>query len=609
MTKEDFKEIAKTLPRQPGIYQFIDKDDKVLYIGKAKNLKNRVTSYFNSQRHQMNKTRVMLKHAKRIDLTVVDSESDAYLLENTLIKKYQPRYNVDLKDGKSYTYLCVKNERFPRVFFTRKLIKDGSTYFGPYTSKWRARVLLDLIKDLFPLRTCNYYLSDQNIQGDKFKVCLEYHIKNCNGPCVGLEDEAAYNERIHQVKNILRGHFKPVRQHLLHNMQLASENLDFEKAQRWKNKMIAFENYQGKSAVASLHIKDVDVFSIDVENNLALVHYMKVVNGSLLNTYVAEMQLKIAEDHEDLLGQAIPHIRNKFSSQAREIILPMKVTLADDQIQVIVPQRGDKRKLLELSSKNLALYKLQRKKEELNRKNRQSPVERILRTLSSDLQMEELPYHIECFDNSNIQGSHPVAACVVFKNAKAAKKDYRHYNIKTVEGPDDFASMEEVVFRRYRRLLEEDEPLPQLVIIDGGKGQLNSAVKSLKVLGLDQKITIIGIAKRLEEIFFPGDSLPLYINKKSESLKLIQQLRNEAHRFAITFHRQKRSQNFTKSELLTIPGIGNKTSEKLLSHFKSVKRIRKANQAEIIDVVGVRAAQKIDTYFQMQTGAGVEEEQ
>ncbi len=608
MTKEDFKKIAATLPRQPGIYQFIDKDDKVLYVGKAKNLKNRVTSYFNSQRHQMNKTRVMLKHARRVDLTVVDSESDAFLLENTLIKKYQPRYNVDLKDGKSYTYLCIKNERFPRVFFTRQLIKDGSTYFGPYTSKWRARILLDLIKDLFPLRTCNYLLTDENIQADKFKVCLEYHIKNCHGPCVGLEEEEEYNDRIQQVKNILRGHFKPVREHLLLHMNRAAENLDFEKAQSWKDKMIAFENYQGKSAVASLHIRDVDVFTIDLDENLALVHYMKVVNGSLLNTFVAELELKIAEDPEDLLSYAIPRIREKFNSQAKEVILPMALSFGEDDVQVFVPQRGDKKKLLELSQKNLALFKLQRKKEELNRQNRQTPAERILRTMAQDLQMESLPYHIECFDNSNMQGSHPVAACVVFKNAKPAKKDYRHYNIKTVSGPDDFASMEEVVFRRYRRLLEEDEPLPQLIIIDGGKGQLGSAVKSLKVLGLENKITIIGIAKRLEEIFFPGDSLPLYINKKSESLKLIQQLRNEAHRFAITFHRQKRSQKFTKSELVDIPGIGTKTTQKLLKHFKSVKRIREADEEALIKIIGKNQASKIQAYFRAKDQGHAEEE-
>ncbi len=597
MTKEDFVEIAHTIPPQPGIYQFIDKHEKVLYVGKAKNLKNRVTSYFNSQKHQMNKTRVMLKHARRVDVTVVDTESDAYLLENSLIKKFQPRYNVDLKDGKSYTYLCIKNERYPRVFFTRKLIKDGSTYFGPYTSKWRARVLLDLIKDLFPLRTCNYHLSEENIAAGKFKVCLEYHIKNCHGPCVGLEEEESYRERIQQVKNILRGSFKPVKDHLNREMTKAAADLDFERAQRWKDKMVAFEDYQGKSTVASLSLKDVDVFTVDVDEDVGLVHYMKVINGAIINTHVAELELKIAEEKEDLLSYAIPRIRTKFQSQAPEILVPMDIGYMYEDVTLIVPKRGDKRKLIELSEKNLVLYKHQRRKDEMNRKGRQTPAERILRTLAHDLRMDELAFHIECFDNSNMQGTHPVAACVVFRNAKPAKRDYRHYNIRTVEGANDVASMEEVVFRRYRRLLEEGEDLPQLVIIDGGKGQLSAAVKSLKVLGLDKKITVIGIAKKLEEIYFANDSIPLHINKKSESLKLIQQLRNEAHRFAITFHRQKRSKNFATSELTDIKGIGEKTAQKLLSHFKSVKRLREADMEEVAKVAGKNTAAAIARHF------------
>lgn len=598
MTREDFKKISDTLPRQPGVYQYIDRDEVVLYVGKAKDLRSRLTSYFNSQKHQMNKTRVMLKHAQRIDITVVETESDAFLLENTLIKKFQPRYNVDLKDGKSYTYLCIKNERYPRVFFTRKLYKDGSTYFGPYTSKWRARILLDLIKDLFPLRTCNFHLSESNIADGKFKVCLEYHIKNCYGPCVGLEEESTYLARVDQVKNILKGHFKPVKDHLLREMQLAAEQLDFERAQHWKSKMVAFEDYQSKSTVASTYLRDIDVFSIDVDKDEAMVHYMKVVNGAVINTYVAELTLKIAEDQEDLLAYAVPRIRDKFSSQAPEIVVPIGMTLGtDEEVKIVIPQRGDKKKLLEMSEKNLLLFKMQKRKEQLNRKNKQTHSERILRTMKDDLQMDEFPYHIECFDNSNMQGSYPVASCVVFRNAKPAKRDYRHYNIKTVQGPDDFASMEEVVFRRYRRLLEEEQDLPQLIIIDGGKGQLSSAVKSLKELGVDEKITIIGIAKRLEEIFFPGDSVPLYINKKSESLKLIQQLRNEAHRFAITFHRDKRSQHFTSSELTSIKGIGDKTATKLLTHFKSVKRVKEASEEDLQKLVGKSTASTLRRYF------------
>lgn len=597
MNKEDFLSIADTIPEQPGVYQFIDKKEAVLYVGKAKNLKNRVTSYFNSARQQMNKTRVMLKHAVKVDITVVNSEADAYLLENSLIKKFQPRYNVDLKDGKSYTYLCIKNERFPRVFFTRRLIKDGSTYFGPYTSKWRARVLLDLIKDLFPLRTCNYHLSPDNIENDKFKVCLEYHIKNCHGPCVGLEEEETYLERVAQVKNILKGHFKPVKDHLYTQMNKAASDLDFERAQHWKDKMVAFEDYQSKSTVASVSLSDVDVFSIDLDREEGLIYYMKLVNGAVINTYVAEITLKIAEDPEDLLALAIPWIRQKFSSSTREVIVPMEVELADPNIILTVPQRGDKHKLLEMADKNLALHKLQKRREEMNKKGRVTHAERILKTLQQDLQLDEVPFQIECFDNSNMQGSHPVAACVVFRNAKPAKRDYRHYNIKTVVGPDDFASMEEVVFRRYRRLLEEDEDLPQLVIIDGGKGQLSAAMKSIQRLGLEEKMVVIGIAKRLEEIFFPGDSIPLHINKKSESLKLIQQLRNEAHRFAITFHRQKRSQKFTSTELTDIKGIGKKTAEKLLVHFKSVKRLREASRSTLEGVVGKANAKSIMHHF------------
>lgn len=598
MTKEDFITIADTIPDQPGVYQFIDRNGKVLYVGKAKSLRNRVTSYFNSVKQQMNKTRVMLKHAARVEVTVVDSEADAFLLENTLIKRFQPRYNVDLKDGKSYTYLCIKNEPYPRVFFTRKLIKDGSTYFGPYTSKWRATVLLDLIRDLFPLRTCAYHLSSENIAAGKFKVCLEYHIKNCYGPCVGLEPESTYLERIDQVKNILKGNFKPVRDHLIRQMNKAAGELDFERAQHWKDKMVAFEDYQGKSTVANIHLKDVDVFSVDIDREEGLIYYMKVVNGAVINTYIAEITLKIAEEPEDILAYAIPRIREKFGSITHEIIVPFPVEIADPAITITVPQRGDKHKLLELSDKNLALYKLQKRREEMNKKGRVTHAERIIRTLAQDLQMDELPYHIECFDNSNIQGAHPVAACVVFKNAKPSKKDYRHYNIRTVEGPNDFASMEEVVFRRYRRMLEENEPLPQLVIIDGGKGQLSSAMKSLRQLGLDQRMTVVGIAKRLEEIFFPGDSIPLYINKKSESLKLIQQLRNEAHRFAITFHRQKRSQKFASTELTDIKGIGEKTATRLLTHFKSVKRLREATREEIAGVAGKSAAEAILRHFE-----------
>ncbi len=599
MTTEDYKKIAHTLPKEPGVYRFLDVEDIVLYVGKAKNLKNRLASYFGSRKHQMNKTKTMVKNAHRFEYTIVETETDALLLENTLIKKYQPRYNVMLKDGKSYNYICVKNERFPRVFITRKVFRrDGSTYFGPYTSKTRLKIILELIKTLFPLRTCSYNLSQSNIEKGKFKLCLEYHIKNCMGPCEDLEDEESYNDKIEQIKNILKGNFGMVKRHFKDRMQVHAENLEFEKAQQIKEKLTAFEDYQGKSTVVSTTIKDVDVFSIASDEKNAYVNYLKIVNGAIINTYTQEMVKNLDDDEQDLLTYTIPNLREKFSSIAPEILVPFEVNVPEEDLKVVVPKIGDKRKLVELSQKNVQYFLMQKKKQELTQIRRQTSSERILRTLQEDLQMEELPLHIECFDNSNLQGSYPTSSCVVFKNAKPSKKDYRHYNIKTVEGPNDFASMEEVVHRRYRRLLAEDQTLPQLIVIDGGKGQLSAAVKSLKALGILEKVTVIGIAKRLEEIFFAEDPIPLYINKKSESLKLIQQARNEAHRFAITFHRTKRSQFFTTTELTDIQGIGDKTAEKLLKHFGSVKKIRAAGITAISEVIGLGNAKKIVNYFE-----------
>ena len=597
MTTEDYRQLLPTLPTQPGVYKFLDEQGVILYVGKAKNLKNRISSYFGSKKHQMHKTRVMVKNADRLEFIIVETEADALLLENTLIKRYQPRYNVMLKDGKSYNYICIRNERFPRVYITRKVVKDGSTYFGPYTSKSRLKVILELIKTLFPLRTCTYNLSEENIAQGKFKVCLEYHIKNCLGPCEGLEDEASYNEKIDQVKNMLRGNFGPVKRHFTDQMQRYAEDLEFEKAHQLKDKLAAFEDYQGKSTVVSTTIRDVDVFTIASTDKMAYVNYLKVVNGAIINTYTQEIVKNLDDDEKDILEYTIPELRERFNSIAPEVLLPFRISLPEEDLQLTVPKIGDKRKLVELSEKNATYYKLQQQKEAMSAMRKQTSAERILRTLQEDLQMSEAPLHLECFDNSNIQGSHPVASCVVFKNAKPSKKDYRHFNIKTVEGPNDFASMEEVVFRRYRRLLDEGESLPQLIIIDGGKGQLSAAVKSLQELGILDRVTVIGIAKKLEEIFFPGDSIPLYINKKSESLKLIQQARNEAHRFAITFHRQKRSQNFTATELTGIPGIGAKTADKLLQHFGSVKKVRAALQTELAEVVGPGAAAKVVGYF------------
>ena len=597
MTDKDYKELMPTWPKEPGVYRFLGEEGKVLYVGKAKNLKNRLSSYFGSTKGMAYKTRVMVKHARHIEMTIVETETDALLLENTLIKRFQPPYNVMLKDGKSYSYICIKKERFPRVFITRNVIRDGSVYFGPYTSRGQIKTILELIKNLFPLRTCNYFLSAENIEKKKFKVCLEYHIKNCEGPCVGLETEENYHAKIDQIKNILKGNFGSVKKHFQELMQRYAENLEFEKAQALKEKLSAFEVYQSKSTVVSTTIRDVDIFSIASDEKYAYVNYIKVVNGAIINTYTQEMVKNLDDNEADLLAYVVPELRQKFDSIADEIILPHEIEMAEKEVTQTVPKIGDKKKLLDLSEKNVKFFLLQKKKEAISHTNKQTPTERILKTIQSDLNMKEVPFHIECFDNSNIQGSYPVSSCVVFKNAKPSKKDYRHYNIKTVKGPDDFASMEEVVFRRYRRLLQEGESLPQLVIIDGGKGQLSAAVKSLDVLGITDKVTIIGIAKRLEEIFFPGDSIPLYINKKSESLKVIQQARNEAHRFAITFHRNKRSQNFTKTELEDIPGVGEKTAAKLLKHFGSVKKLRAAGKEELTQVAGTGVAKKIWVYF------------
>ncbi len=535
----------------------------------------------------------MVKNASHLDFTIVETESDALLLENTLIKKFQPRYNVMLKDGKSYTYLCIKKERFPRVFFTRKVVRDGSQYFGPYTSKFRTKQIFELVKNLFPIRTCKLNLTQSNIEKRKFKVCLEYHIGNCLGPCVGLQNEDDYNRSIDQVKNILNGKFKPVKDYIKEEMARLAEELKFEQAAQMKEKLSLFSEYQAKSTVVSQTINDVDVFSIDSNDEWAYINYMKVINGAVINTDTIEVKMNLDTDHSKILSYVIPEIRKKYNSISSELLLSEQIVLAEKELNITVPQRGDKRKLLELSQKNVKYFLLQKKKESLAHVRKQTPAERILKTLQADLSMDDIPYHIECFDNSNIQGTNPTASCVVFKNAKPSKRDYRKFKVKTVEGPDDFASMVEIVYRRYKRLLEEEQSIPQLVIIDGGKGQLSSAMQSIDKLGLRDKITVIGIAKKLEEIYFPEDPIPIYINKKSESLKLIQQARNEAHRFAINYHRDRRSQNFTKSALLDIKGIGKKSTDELLKHFKSVKRIKEATVEEIAEVIGNQKAQLV----------------
>lgn len=602
MKYTDYESIRDTIPTDPGIYQFKADDGTILYVGKAKNIKKRVASYFTNRKDLAYKTRTLVKTADHLEFIIVHNESDALLLENTLIKRHLPRFNVMLKDGKNYTYLCIKNEPFPRVFFTRRLIRDGSTYFGPYTSKARTKIIMDLIRTLFPIRTCSYPLTPENIAKGKFKICLEYHIKRCNGPCEGLEDEATYLDRIHQVSNILKGNFSEVKRHLNAQMEKHVEDLEFEKAHAVKEKLAAFEDYQSKSTVVSTAVTNVDVFSLVHDEQTAFVNYLRIVNGAMIYTNTFEFTMNLDSEPEDILAYAVDRIMERYSSNADEIIVPLAIEVADASLKVTVPKIGDKKKLLDLSMKNAQFFMQQLQQDKATRAKRQTKTERVLTTLQQDLHMDKVPFHIECFDNSNIQGSNPVASCVVFKNAKPSKSDYRKFNIKTVEGPNDFASMKEVVFRRYRRMLDEGTDLPELIVIDGGKGQLNAAVESLQELEILQRVTVIGIAKRLEEIFMPGDPYPVYINKKSESLILIQQIRNEAHRFAITFHRNQRSKNFIRTELTQIPGVGGKTSEKLLKHFLSVQRIKQASLAELERVIGKRPAVRVKQYFGEDTG-------
>ncbi len=586
----------RTLPTDPGVYQFYDATGKILYVGKAKNLKKRVTSYF-TKNHEYGKTRVMVKKIVRIDHIVVPTESDALLLENNLIKKYRPRYNVLLKDDKSYPWICIKNERFPRIFPTRKLIKDGSEYFGPYTSMKTVRTLLDLIKSVYPLRTCNYDLSEAKITAGKYKVCLEYHLGNCKGPCEGLQTAEEYDRQIVDIREIIKGNFKSSLHYFKGQMKALAAEMKFEEAQHIKDKIAVLENYQVKSTIVNPKINNVDVFSIISDEAFAYVNFVQLSHGSIIRSHTMEIKKKLEEKDEDLLQLAIVEIRDRFKSESNEVYLPFKVTV-EPHLKVTVPQLGDKRKIVELSERNAKFFRQERFKQ-ISIIDPDRHTNRIMAQMKKDIRLSEEPRHIECFDNSNIQGSNPVAACVVFKDGKPSKKEYRHYNIKTVAGPDDFASMEEVVFRRYKRLLAEDEPLPQLIVIDGGKGQLSSALKSLDLLGLRGKIAIIGIAKRLEEIYFPEDPIPLYLDKKSESLKIIQQLRNEAHRFGITFHRNKRSKAAINSELESIDGVGEKTAADLLKAFKSVKRIKEASIENLATTVGLVKAKKIyETFHQ-----------
>ncbi|WP_198912891.1 excinuclease ABC subunit UvrC [Tenacibaculum piscium] len=585
----------KTLPTLPGVYQYFDKEEVIIYVGKAKNLKKRVASYF-TKTHENGKTRILVKKIVRIEHIMVDTETDALLLENNLIKKYQPRYNVLLKDDKSYPWLCIKKERFPRVFSTRNYNKDGSEYFGPYTNMKMVQSLLSLIKELYPLRTCSYDLSEQKIATHKYKVCLEYHLGNCKGACEGYQDEENYLEEIKAIRSILKGNFKEILAKFEQKMLDFASEMKFEEAQKIKDKLASLQNYQSKSTIVNPSINNVDVFSIISDETHGYVNFFKVMNGAIVQSYTTEIKKKLAETDTQLLTLFIIETRRRFNSISSQIYLPFDIDLGE-KINVFVPKVGDKKRLVDLSQRNAKYYRMEQFKQ-LKMVNPERHVNRIMRQMQRDLRLQDEPRHIECFDNSNIQGTHPVAACVVFKDGKPSKKDYRHYNIKTVEGPDDFASMEEVVFRRYKRLLAENEPLPQLIIVDGGKGQLSSALKSLDALNLRGKIAIIGIAKRLEEIYYPGDSVPLYLDKKSESLKIIQFLRNEAHRFGITLHRNKRSKTAIKSELEQIPTIGKQTIATLLRTFKSTKRIKEASFEALKNTIGKAKALKIQEFYQ-----------
>ncbi|MEI6694757.1 MAG: excinuclease ABC subunit UvrC [Bacteroidota bacterium] len=590
------KSILKTLPDKPGIYQYFDDKGTIIYIGKAKNLKKRVSSYFNKETFENGKIAVLVRKIADIQFMIVDTEMDALLLENNLIKKYQPRYNVLLKDDKTYPWICIKNEAFPRIFSTRYIVKDGSQYFGPYASGKMMNTLLELIRQLYQFRNCKLNLSPSNINSGKYKVCLEYHIKNCKGPCEGLQAEEEYNQTISEIKEIIKGNISNVLKQFRDLMMKFAENLEFEKAQIIKLKMDHLENYKSKSTIVNPSIDNVDVFSIVTDENTGYVNFLKVIDGAIVQTHTVELKKKLDETPEELLTFAIVELRQRFNSAAREIILPFELDIDLQKTIITVPQRGDKKQLLDLSERNAKYYKLEKQKQkDLVDPERHSI--RILNQMKKDLRLNEIPSHIECFDNSNIQGAFPVAAMVVFKNAKADKKEYRHFNIKTVEGPNDFASMEEVVFRRYKRLLEENQPLPQLIIVDGGKGQLSSALKSLEKLNLRGKISIIGVAKKLEEIYYPNDSIPMYLDKKSETLKIIQQLRDEAHRFGITHHRSQRQKATVKSVLTDIEGIGFSTAQTLLRKFKSVKNIQKADVTEIQNLIGKSKAEIIRNYF------------
>ncbi|SEM98009.1 Excinuclease ABC subunit C [bacterium A37T11] len=592
----NYQQALTKIPHKPGVYQYWDAEGTLIYIGKAKDLRNRVGSYFVNSNQLNSKTQVLVRKIANITFTLVDTEIDAWLLENSLIKKHQPRYNVMLKDDKTYPWIVLKNETFPRIYWTRRMVKDGSKYFGPYASVGMMHAILEVIREIYPLRTCNLPLSHDNIAKGKFRVCLEYQIGNCKGPCEGYQSEADYLNNIEDIKDILNGKTGVVIRKLKDQLEAAAAALNFEYAHQLKNKLELLDRYQNKSTVVNSSISNVDVFSIASEANYAFVNYLKVVNGTIIQTQTIELKKRLDEQDEELLSLAISDLRDRFNSTSKEIIVPFDMDVDDEQIKFTVPKMGEKKKLLELSQKNVIFFKRERL-DQHEKLNPEVKTERILARMQKDLRMQELPRHIECFDNSNIQGNYPVSAIVVFKDAKPSKKDYRHFNVKTVVGPNDFATMEEAVFRRYRRMIDEGQALPQLIIIDGGKGQLSSAMSSLQKLGIDKQLVVIGIAKRLEELYYPDDPYPLYLDKKSETLKIIQQLRDEAHRFGITFHRNQRSRKTFQTELENIPGIGKTTAQKLLKEFKSVKKIQDASTDELKKVLNQKQTVALLDYF------------
>lgn len=593
---EHISQILARLPQQPGVYQYFDDAERLLYVGKAKNLKKRVSSYFTKQNHN-GKTRLLVSKITDIKWLIAPSESDALLLENSLIKEHRPIYNIQLKDDKTYPFIVVKKERFPRIFSTRKLIKDGSEYFGPFPSVKTMHTVLELCRKLYPIRTCSLALTEENVEKGKFRVCLEYHIGNCLGPCVGKQDEDDYKKSIAAIRHLLRGNLGEVVRELEKNMQEASEAFRFEEAEQYKLKLTSVRKYQAKNTIVHPGIEDVEVYTVVQDSRCAYVNFLRILKGTVTKGHTSEVRRKLGEDPKEILEAAIVQMRDKFGSDSPQVYTPFAIDLPLEGVSCHVPQRGDKLRLIEMSERNARFFMRDRQKQ-LEQTQPEAATQRLLETAKEDLRLSELPVHIECFDNSNIQGTNPASACVVFKNGKPAKSDYRKFNIRTVDGPDDFASMTEVVHRRYSRLLKENEPLPQLIVIDGGKGQLSHALEALESIGLRGKIAIIGIAKRLEEIYYPGDQLPLYLNKRSSTLKLIQHLRNEAHRFSLEHHRKRRSKAALRSELDDIKGVGPKTRHELLAHFKTVKAIGEASIDELTKAVNLKVARAIHTHFE-----------